>query len=416
MSLLLRGGRTAAGVDVDVLLEDATIAAVEPAGTLSHFPGAERLDVSGHVVLPAFAEPHAHLDKAFTADLVENPSGDLPGAIEAWHAYRRTLSIADIAARARAAALTALERGVTAIRTHVDVGEGIELRGAQALIAVRDELRGLVDIQVAALSYPLTGTAGAANRERLDEALRLGVDVVGGAPHIDPDPPANLRWTLDLAAAHGRPVDLHMDEHLRDAGELGLLADLVSRGFSHQVAASHCSSLGMCPLGVQEDVAAAVARAGLSVITLPLTNLYLQGRHHRSAIPRGITALRALLDAGVELAGGGDNVQDPFNPLGTGDPLHTAQLLVAAGHLGWSDALRLVGPAARRAMGLAATALEPGQPADLVAVAGASAREIVATAPEQRTVIRHGRVVARTHVHKELRAWRAPAPSMTTKE
>jgi cytosine deaminase len=228
----------------------------------------------------------------------------------------------------------------------------------------------------------------------------MGVDLLGGAPHIDPDPAANLRWTLDVADEHGRPVDLHMDEHLSATLDLPVLARLVAGRFPHRVTASHCSSLGMCGGEVQAEVAGALARARISVVTLPLTNLYLQGRGERTAVPRGITALRALLDAGVEVAGGGDNVQDPFNPLGCGDPLHTAQLLVVAGHLDVRQAVALVIDSARSTMGLPALRLEPGHPADIVAVAGGSVREVVATATEERVVIRGGRVVACTRVDR----------------
>jgi cytosine deaminase len=402
--LLLRGARSPAGAEVDVRVERGRIAAVEPAGAAG--AAGEVLDLRGHVLLPALAEPHAHLDKAYTADLFEDPAPDLLGAIGAWHAHRRTLSVDDIQARARRAALAALERGVTAIRSHVDVGEGIELRGVQALVALREELRGLVDLQVAPLTYPLTGAEGEENRELLREALALGADTVGGAPHLDADPAANLRWTLELAREHGRDVDLHMDEHLRGDLDLPVLAALVADGFPGAVAASHCCSLGMAAPELQDEVAGALARAGIAVVTLPLTNLYLQGRGWRTATPRGLTALPALLAAGVEVAGGGDNVQDPFNPLGCGDPLHTAQLLVAAGHLPVEQAVGLVTAGARTAMALPPLRLEPGHPADLVAIAGASLREVVAGAPEERIVIRAGRVVARTRVARE----RAEAP------
>jgi cytosine deaminase len=131
-------------------------------------------------------------------------------------------------------------------------------------------------------------------------------------------------------------------------------------------------------------------------VTLPATNLYLQGRDQPISTPRGLTPIRLLLEAGVNVAGGGDNVQDPFNPLGCGDPLHTAQLLVLAGHLPVDEAYRLVSTRARRAMGLPAPEVLPGSPADLVAVAGSSLREVMATATEERIVIRAGRVVART--------------------
>jgi cytosine deaminase len=350
-------------------------------------------DLAGYVVLPAPAEPHAHLDKALTAARFEVQAGDLGAAIAAWHDHRRTLTSEDIAERAERAARLSLTRGVTAIRTHVDVGEGIELRAADALIGVRDRLRGLIDIQIVALSYPLAGAAGAENRALVRAALELGVDVVGGAPHIDADPVGHMEVCLELAAEFGRPVDLHMDEHTRSSLDLGELARLVSAGFPLPVTASHCSSLGMQTAAAQDRVAAEVARAGISVVSCPGTNLHLQAQAERTAKPRGITALQALLEAGVTVAGGGDNVQDVFHPLGCGDPLQTAALLVLGGQLDIPTAYRLVSIGAREAMGL-----PQGEPADQLAIRAASLQEALATATEDRIVFREGRIVSRTRV------------------
>ena len=142
MSLLLQGATLRDGARRDVRVEGERIAEVADAGALAAEAADEVLDLAGYVLLPAPAEPHAHLDKAYTAQRLGPAASDLMVAIERWHAYREGLSVEDVAARARAAALDALARGATAIRSHVDVGEGIGLRGAEALVAVRDELRG----------------------------------------------------------------------------------------------------------------------------------------------------------------------------------------------------------------------------------------------------------------------------------
>jgi cytosine/creatinine deaminase len=144
-----------------------------------------------------------------------------------------------------------------------------------------------------------------------------------------------------------------------------------------------------------------VARAGIAVVTCPGTNLHLLGRGVRTATPRGLTALHALLGAGVLVAGGGDNVQDFFHPLGCGDPLQTAALLVLAGQLDAPTAYRLVSENARAVMGLAHGGVAPGGPGDLVAVAGGSLQEALSTTTEDRIVFRAGRVVRRTSVVRE---------------
>src|SRR5207253_1434975 len=166
------------------------------------------------------------------------------------------------------------------------------------------------------------------NRSLLREALAMGADVAGGAPHVDPDPAGHVAIVLEEAAAAGRPVDLHADENLRPTSvDLVELIAGVGAGFPHAATASHCVSLGVQAPEVQAERAAAAAEAGISVVTCPIANLYLQGRDQPTATPRGLTALTALDAAGVVLAGGGDNIQDCFIPVGRADPLVTAQYL-----------------------------------------------------------------------------------------
>lgn len=407
MTLLLRGGVDADGTRVDVRCDPATgrIAAVGP--DLAPMPADVLLDCFDMVVLPAPAEPHAHLDKALSAAAAPNPAGDLRGAIDAWHAYRPSLTEDEILGRARAAAHELIAHGSTAIRTHVDVGPGIGLRGVRALRALREELaeEGLADLQVVALiSPPLTGPEGAENRALLAAALEAGADVAGGCPHLDPDPVGATAVALDAAEAAGAPIDLHTDETLnpRMLAVRDLARMVVERGFVAGAVASHCVALGVQPPEVQAAVARELADAGVAVVSLPQTNLYLQARGEACAPARGITAVRALLDAGCVVAGGGDNVRDPFNCVGRSDALETAALLVAAAHLSPEEAYTLVSAGARAAMGLPEVALAPGAPAELLAVRGASLADAIARASEHRFVIHAGRCVARTEVRGAL--------------
>ena len=351
------------------------------------------------LLLGGLAEPHAHLDKALSADVVVNATGDLIGAIEAWHGHRGGITSENTMARALRAVEIAAEHGVTAIRSHVDVGADIGDRGVEALAEVRRMCRRLVDLQLAALvGVPLTGPEGAGNRRALAAALAAGADLVGGAPALDPRPDEYVAVCLEAAVEAGLPVDLHIDETLDpSARALAVLARAVlDRGFPHPVTASHCVSLGMMPESDQREIAARVAEAGIGVVTLPQTNLFLQSRGRRTAPPRGLTALAALAEAGVKVAGGGDNLQDPFNLMGRGDPFETASLLVTAGHLSPAAALAAVSQDARGVMGLAPADVHPGAVADFVATAAGSERQAIASAPGTRRTFKAGRLVART--------------------
>jgi len=383
----------------DALLADGTTTSLRIcAGLVASVGGSaeindERLNAHGALVLPAMAEAHAHLDKAFLAETVMNRTGDLMGAILAMEVAHGTITERDTAARAERAARLIARNGATVIRTHADVTKDNELSSVSALLAVRDRLRDVVDIQVFALTgFPSLGLEGARQRALLREAISMGIDGIGGCPHLEPDPHAANESFLTLAAEAGLPLDLHVDETL-DPSRFAL-ADLAERviasGFPHRVAASHCVSLVMQSAQVQAQISERLAEAGISVIALPSSNLYLQGREHGVATPRALTAVAALRAAGVNVAAGADNLQDPFNPVGRGDCLETASLMVMAGHLLPRDAYATVSSAARMAMGLAVAGVEVGMVADLVLLPARTTREAIAFAPGDRTVIRAG--------------------------
>ncbi len=398
-TLLLRAATLLDGTRADVRLVGGTIADILPPSSVTS-PDTDILDLSGYLLVPSLVEPHAHLDKALTADLVPNPSGDLAGAIKAWLAARPTIPASEICTRARRVVRRLLARGTTAIRSHVDTGTDIGTRAVEALVGVRAEFAGIVDIQIAALApRPVAGAAGAGNRAVLADALAAGADLVGGAPWIEDEPLAALDLLAQVAADAVRPLDLHVDETL-DPGVLTLpdVVALAERGFPNSITASHCVSLGVQEPAVQRKIAEQVAAAGVSVVALPSTNLFLSGRGWPTSPPRGLTALGPLRVAGALVAAGGDNVRDPFNLAGRADPLEAASLLVTAGHLPVEVALELVAGGARAALGLPPVAVAAGAPADLVAVRAASVGDAIAFAPEDRVVVRGGRVVARTRI------------------
>lgn len=393
-SIVLRGATLADGSVLDLRLQDGIIRDVGPG--ISAVVGDEVHDLEGYLLVPAPAEPHAHLDKALTADLIANPTGDLLGAIEGWLAACGDFNVDDIAARARAAVLRLLASGCTAVRSHVNVGNASGLCAVEALTKVKADVSPFMDLQLVAL------VGSPIDLGMLREALDMGVDVVGGCPHLDPEPLSCIDSTVGLAVERGLPLDLHTDETL-DTGTL-FVRDVARAvlGAGIQVTASHCVSLGMQDAATQTKVADELAEAGVAVVTLPQTNLFLQSRGITTAAPRGLTAIRPLLDAGVIVAGGADNLQDPFITVGRADPLETAALLVMAGHLTPVDAFELVTTGARAAMGLPPVAVEPGSPADLLAVRAPSVRVAVADAPAARMVFSKGRLVARTTVEQTL--------------
>ena len=403
MSLLLQGATDLDGARADVRITGSRVTEVAPA--LPPRPDDDVVDLAGHWLLPAPAEPHAHLDKALTSHRVPNTTGDLAGAITAIRAIAADFTHDDLVERATRAAYEYLANGTTAIRTHADVGAHAGTRHLRALVQVRDALAGLVDVQVVALlSAPWTPEEAAATPRLLAEAIDAGADVVGGVPHLWGDRDAGLATSFDAAVAAGLPLDLHTDETLDPTahGLRDLARRVTATGFDLGVAAGHCVSLGVHPLEVARSTAAEVARAGIGVIALPQTNLFLQGRDAGVAPPRGLTAVRTLLDAGATVGGGGDNLRDPFNPMGRADACEAASLLVTAGHLSTREAWHAVSAGARACMGLPVPALAAGSPAEFLALAAESLDAAVAGAATARVVVSGGRVVARTTVSRTV--------------
>ena len=397
-SKIIRNARLIDGSRIDVYLHEGFIEKTvlhQPTDS----PGAGDIDADGQLLLPTLAEPHAHLDKAFLAERIHNPTGDLLGAIHAVHANAHTLTFEDIVERASRAVMLYVKNGVSRIRSHADTFDGSTLQ-VRALRQVAHNFKDICDIEICALvQWPLTGKEGEPSRILAERAHNDGADLLGGCPHLDSDPKGANKVFLSLAKDLNCNLDLHVDETLN--ADMLSLRDLAQRVMkqapSFSVTASHCVSLGMQNEKVQKQVAQMVADANIAVVTLPQTNLYLQGRDRQSAMPRALTALSALRIAGATVVAGGDNLQDPFNPLGRADPLEAAGLLVAAGHYFPEDAYSAVSSSVHECIAGDAPFLTTGSPGNFILTPSASIREFIAFANQPRHVYRHGVLIYDTH-------------------
>ncbi|THA72886.1 hydrolase [Streptomyces sp. A0958] len=371
-ALTLCGARLTDGRVVDVRLRGGRIEAVGTAGSLPA-PGA-RLDLRGHLLLPAPAEPHAHSDTALTADTA-GPAPQHPDAIQR---------------RATEAALLQLGHGATALRSHVRIGDVQGLAALEAVLQARRSLRGLADLTTVAMPRLLTGVAGADNLAMLRDAVKMGAGAVGGCPDLDPDPAGYAEAVLEVAAEHGCPVDLHTDGD--DPARLARLAAMAG-GMRQEVTVGPCAGLARLPGDTAARAAAQLAAAGVGVVCLP------QGGC-RGAECRGTAPVRLLREAGVRVAAGSGALRDPANPVGRGDPLEAAFLLASQSGLRPEHAYAAVSAEARRVMGLPEVRVEAGFPAELLAVRGDGLAGALSLA-YSRVVVHRGRVVARTSAVRE---------------
>ncbi|MER5887292.1 amidohydrolase family protein [Streptomyces sp. NPDC001941] len=371
-ALLLSGARLTDGRTVDVRLSGGRIEAVGTAGSLT--PGAARVDLSGYLLLPAPAEPHAHADTAL--------SGDRPGPV--------SYATEDVQRRATEAALLQLGHGATALRAHVRVDEVQGLGPLEAVLQARRSLRGLADLAAVAVPRLLTGVAGADGLAMLRDAVKMGASVVGGCPDLDPDPSGYTEAVLEVAAEHGCPVDLHTEG--ADPARLARLAAMVS-GLRPGAVLGPCAGLARLPGDVAARTAEQLAAAGVTVACLPQGGCGLVEQ-------RGGAPVRLLRAAGVRVVAGSGALRDACNPVGRGDPLEAAYLLASQGGLRAADAYAAVSGGAREAMGLPEVRVEAGFPAELLAVRGERLSAVLSLA-YSRIVVHRGRVVARTSAVRE---------------
>ncbi|MEU8616658.1 amidohydrolase family protein [Streptomyces sp. NPDC048623] len=378
VSLLLANARLTDGRTIDVRLGGGRIEAVGTAGSLTAV-GA-RVDLSGYLLLPAPAEPHAHLDTALTADSAAGPGS--PGPV--------SYATDDVQRRATEAALLQLGHGATALRAHVRIGDVHGLGPLEAALQARRSLRGLAELTPVAMPRLLTGIAGADGLVMLRDAVKMGAGVVGGCPDLDPDPTGYVEAVLEVAAEHGCPVDLHTDGD--DPARLARLAAMAG-GLRPGVAIGPCAGLARLPADQARRAADQLAAAGVTVVCLPQGGCGATER-------RGTAPVRLLKAAGVRVAAGGGALRDVSNPVGRGDPLEAAFLLASLGGLPAPEAYAAVSADARAALGLPEVRVEAGFPAELLAVRGERLTGVLSLA-YSRIVVHRGRVVARTSAVRE---------------
>jgi cytosine deaminase len=394
-SILFTNAQLIDGSIVDIATVNGLIAWIGPSND-SPVACNQNLNLNGYVLTPSFVEPHAHLDKAFLADRITNPSGDLMGAIRGLEAVRTTITHKDLVERATRAVHLMSRNGVTSIRTHADTTISGGLSSVHALLEVKNNCAHFMDIQVAMLlEWPVTGLAGKEHQALARDAISAGIDVVGGCPHLDADPRGAVEFLLNLAVESGLPLDLHADENMRpDSGDLEHLADIAIRdNLSHQMNASHCVALSTRSEVDIDRIATKVSAAGITVTALPQTNLFLQERGVSTNPARAITPIHRLQQAGVVIAAGADNLQDPFNLVGRADPLEIASLLMISAHVTADMAIQMISTNAHRAVHGVNSSLAVGAPADFTAIPATNIRESIAMGPPDRIVVYGGVVI-----------------------
>lgn len=350
------------------------------------------------LALTPLVEPHAHLDKAFTAAAFPNPEGSFAGAFAANTREHTSRTREAVRQRGERALELAWRHGLRAVRSHIDSLGPAAAVSWEALEELRRDWQGRVELQLVAL-VPIEHWLTAEGEQLAGRVATTG-GVLGGV--VGPPFAASgadrraLLALLRLAERHGCGIDLHIDEASDQPGRgLRLLTGLLRQ---HRIrvplVCSHASSMALLSPRACTRLAEELAEAEVGVVALPTTNLWLLGkRAAQTPLLRIQAPWQQLQAAGVTVAIGGDNVQDPWYPGGAFDPIELLRLSVLLSHgQPWRRlGLAPFSSAAARLLGLAWDGvLRLGGPADLVVLGAGSWADLLAGAP-QRRVLRGGR-------------------------
>jgi cytosine deaminase len=362
------------------------------------------LDAQGGLALPAFVEPHIHLDTTQTAGQPAwNQSGTLFEGIERWAERKALLTHEDVKQRAWQTLKWQIANGVQYVRTHVDVSDPT-LTALRAMLEVKQEVAPWVTLQIVA--FPQEGIMSYPNGEALlEEALRLGADVVGAIPHFEFTREygvESLHKAFALAQKYDRLVDVHCDEiddeqsrFVETVAALALKLDMGAR-----VTASHTTAMHSYNGAYTSRLFRLLKMSGINFVANPLVNIHLQGRFDSYPKRRGITRVKEMLEAEINVCFGHDDVFDPWYPLGTANMLqvlhmglHVCQLM---GYGQIDDGLKLITSHSARTLHLTDYGLTAGNSANLVILPADSGFDAVRRQTPVRYSIRQGTLIAET--------------------
>ena len=364
----------------------------------------EELDAAGHLTTPSFVEPHIHLDKVLTAGRArENATNVFEEAIAIMREVKRAYTVEDVADRATRVIHWLVGHGVTLVRSYVDVDTIVGLTALEGVLAARERCRRLAHVEL--IAFPQEGIwCDPGSDELMRRAVESGADVVGGMPFaemIESDSDRHIDFAFALARRFDRDVQMHIDES-DDPGARTLHAYAVAAikaGWHGRVTADHVTALAAYDDNYAARVMSLVARARMNVVVLP-TKLMRGGVRDKEPRRRGITRVKELLAAGVNVAYGQDVIQDGFLPVfGTGDPLQVGFLLAFAAQFSSRTSIETLYDMGTvngaRIMRRPDYGLEVGRRADLVVIGAPSVQEAYRTQAPRLAVLHDGRVVAR---------------------
>lgn len=365
--LIIRQARIADDTPpVDIAIAGGRIAEIAP----QIDSPARELPANGHRLIRGFADSHLHLDKACLLDRAANPEGTLAGAIAAVSAAKRDFTVEDIYARGSRVLEKAIAQGTNLIRTQVEIDPAVGLAGFEAVSQLKTDYAWALDLQICV--FPQEGLLNYPGTEALlRAALDRGADLLGGCPYTDSDPEGQIARVFAMAREYDVDLDFHLDFDLdtkwRHLDEVA--RQTIAHAMQGRVAVGHVTKLSMLPPAALNESIALMKDAGIALTVLPATDLFMMGREHDHAVPRGVAPAHLFHRAGVCCTVATNNVLNPFTPYGDLSLPRVANLFANVAQLGAGEDLArsfaMVTADPYRLLGRA-PGIETGQPADLV--------------------------------------------------
>ncbi|WP_010632452.1 amidohydrolase family protein [Sporolactobacillus vineae] len=380
--------------NIDIGVEEGIIRYIRDTG--SEMPAAKRIiEANGRVVLPGFNESHIHLEKAYLLNKMEKDAHSLQEAIQMTAALKMSFTKEDMARRASKVIEKSIQSGVTTIRAHVEVDDILNLRAMETIMALKEKYKDQITLQI--VVFPQEGIFIQKHvQELMEESLKMGADVVGGIPYNDRDQDEHLDFVFRLAEKYGKPLDLHIDDsdNPEDLSILEIIKRTKEHHFENKITVAHMTSLGSVEHNMARDIAEQIADARINVVALPATDLYINGRHDKEKVRRGITPVNTLLSQRVNVIFATNNIQNPFTPFGTGNILDVAYLFAEVTQMGTAqDAetiLDMLTYRSAKALGLNQYGVKEGCHADLILLDTKSLRNALLDQPKVLTLYKKG--------------------------
>lgn len=384
LDLIIRGASVigAATGDrlVDIGISGDRITAIEP----ELGAAAEIIDAGGGLVSPGLIESHIHLDKSRILDRCAAAPREGRDHMRRVSAVKPSFTVEDVYERAKRTLEQCLVHGTMHMRTHVELDPNVGLRGFEALKQLADDYRWAIDIDLCV--FPQEGWSNVPEADvNIVSALGNGATVVGGAPGYDPDSAWQIDRIFELAREYDVDIDIHLDSGLAtDAMDIHQVCDLTEKfGWGGRVAVGHGTKYSSLPPGRLADLAQRMAGVGVALTVLPATDLFLMGREHDHAVPRGVTDACAMIGHGANCCLSSNNILNPFTPLGDCSLIRMANLYANVAQRGTESELtqcfEMLSSRPANLLGRQGYAVEVGAAADLVVWDAKTPAEAVAT-------------------------------------